>query len=184
MSNLVKLKHSAAATNLCRNFSLSARLMKMDKAKAFRKTKYRRPWEEPRSSQRSTINVLLNRGLGKTPFYRKMPVTGKNTGLGVEGGSDIAQKLAAVHRVQPVGYVNKSGQFMKVKDMVPEFIVPDLKDFKLEAYVPYSVSKIERKKHTAREIFDEYEAETIKQKFYSENETKTPRKSFLSKFRS
>ena len=32
---------------------------------------------------------------------------------------------------QPPGYYDKSGKFVLVKEMIPEFVVPDLKDFQV-----------------------------------------------------
>ncbi|XP_060603306.1 large ribosomal subunit protein mL41-like [Ruditapes philippinarum] len=53
--------------------------------------------------------------------------------------------------------------------MQTEFIVPDLKDFELQPYVPYDkVANITKGQHTAREYFDAVYADRIKQKFYAE----------------
>lgn len=32
---------------------------------------------------------------------------------------------------QPVGIFDKTGKFHPIKEMIPEFVVPDLKDFKV-----------------------------------------------------
>ncbi|KAG8447407.1 hypothetical protein GDO86_014762 [Hymenochirus boettgeri] len=36
-----------------------------------------------------------------------------------------------------IGYLTSSGKFIKVKEMVPEFVVPNLTGFKLRPYVSY-----------------------------------------------
>ena len=37
--------------------------------------------------------------------------------------------------MQPTGFIDKrNNQFTKVKEMIPEFVVPDLTDFKVNFY--------------------------------------------------
>lgn len=103
----------------------------------------------------------------KHPFNPKVyPVTAKHVGPKKLGGSEAIQEKVALHVVQPVGYdhpVRK--RFVTVKEMVPEFIVPDLTDFKLKPYVPYNAPEINQSKFTAKDLFDSCYADEIEEKF-------------------
>jgi large subunit ribosomal protein L41 len=52
------------------------------------------------------------------------------------------------------GYYNKAGKFVLVQEMIPEFVVPDLKGFKLQPYVSYRVPDVHQKEFSAKDLFD------------------------------
>ncbi|XP_059057773.1 large ribosomal subunit protein mL41 [Achroia grisella] len=55
--------------------------------------------------------------------------------------------------VRDVGY-NLNGQFITVPEMIPELIVPDLKDCDLKPYVSYKADNVIQSKFTAQQLFD------------------------------
>ncbi|XP_053551989.1 39S ribosomal protein L41, mitochondrial [Bombina bombina] len=59
------------------------------------------------------------------------------------------------------GYMTSSGKFMKVKEMVPEFVVPDLSGFKLKPYVSYKAPPGTEEQMTAKKLFKETVAPLI-----------------------
>ncbi|KAM4665131.1 large ribosomal subunit protein mL41 [Discoglossus pictus] len=59
------------------------------------------------------------------------------------------------------GYITSSGKFIKVKEMVPEFVVPDLSGFKLKAYVSYKAPPGTEEPMTAKKLFAEAVAPAI-----------------------
>ncbi|XP_069603792.1 large ribosomal subunit protein mL41 [Ranitomeya imitator] len=60
-----------------------------------------------------------------------------------------------------VGYLTSNRKFVKVKEMVPEFIVPDLSGFKLRPYVSYKAPAGTEEKMTAKRLFMETAAPAI-----------------------
>ncbi|XP_045192238.1 39S ribosomal protein L41, mitochondrial-like [Mercenaria mercenaria] len=171
-----------------RNFSLTQELYRKGKTKNGRISTYiRYPniYEEHPRSERNDVQRLLNKGRKLFPYDKRLPVTGKNTGLGVEGGSVEAEQLAAVHRVPPVGFLNKRGQFKHIPELQTEFVVPDLSNFHLQPYVPYDrVPEVKKGRHTARELFDAFYADEIKEDFFAKQEEKQPKKkTLLDKFK-
>lgn len=62
-----------------------------------------------------------------------------------EGGGDYGIN-------EPGYYLN--GKFVFVKEMVPEYVVPDLKDCKLAPYVPYNVKAVNQPAMTAEDLFE------------------------------
>ncbi|KAK7469754.1 hypothetical protein BaRGS_00036236 [Batillaria attramentaria] len=97
----------------------------------------------------------------REPFDRRFPVTGKHGARFRKGGSPTMERYLAVHLVQPTGFYDKKrGTYRNVPEMIPEFVVPDLTDFKLKPYVSYKVPDIHQTKMTARDLFQAtYEAE-------------------------
>ncbi|KAL3886080.1 hypothetical protein ACJMK2_026103 [Sinanodonta woodiana] len=118
----------------CRHFSLSAAILAIPKPK------------------RASL----------TPFDKRLTVTGKHVNEHVKGGSKEMQKKVALHVVPPIGFVHPvSNQFKKVKEMQPEFVVPDLTDFKLKPYVSYKATPITEPKLTARGLFNSCYAQQV-----------------------
>ncbi|WAR12287.1 RM41-like protein [Mya arenaria] len=105
---------------------------------------------------RSKEQRVMNRAYRRVPFDERYIVTGKHTGPHIEGGSEEAQQRTALHMARQAGFFSKNGNFVHVKQMHPEFIVPDLTGFKLQPYVPYLMDNIERPKFTAKDLFEEY----------------------------
>ncbi|CAI9534984.1 unnamed protein product [Staurois parvus] len=60
-----------------------------------------------------------------------------------------------------VGYLTSNRKFVKVKEMVPQLIVPDLTGFKLRPYVSYKASEGEEEEMTAEKLFMETVAPAI-----------------------
>jgi len=92
------------------------------------------------------------------PFDRRWKWTPKSAEpYNVKGGHLDWTKITALHRgVQLPGYVDKeTGRFIHVEEMVPEIVVPDLKDCNLKPYVSYKAEDIGRKEQfTAKDLFD------------------------------
>ncbi|XP_043920256.1 39S ribosomal protein L41, mitochondrial [Protopterus annectens] len=63
--------------------------------------------------------------------------------------------------VRLAGVLTSSKKFVKVKEMVPEFVVPNLKDFKLKPYVSYKAPKGTEEPLTAKKLFLEVVAPQI-----------------------
>ena len=55
--------------------------------------------------------------------------------------------------VRDVGY-NLNGRFVKVPEMIPELIVPDLTDCKLKPYVSYKAEDVIQSEFTSQQLFD------------------------------
>lgn len=55
--------------------------------------------------------------------------------------------------VRDVGY-NLNGRFVKVPEMIPELIVPDLTDCKLKPYVSYKAADVIQSEFTSQQLFD------------------------------
>lgn len=49
---------------------------------------------------------------------------------------------------------DKYGNIVEVPEKIPEFIVPDLKDFPLKPYVSYRASDFQQSEFTAEDLFD------------------------------
>ncbi|XP_075041526.1 large ribosomal subunit protein mL41 [Mixophyes fleayi] len=60
-----------------------------------------------------------------------------------------------------VGYLTSNKKFVKVKEMVPEFLVPDLTGFKLKPYVSYRAPQGAEEEMTAEKLFMETAAPVI-----------------------
>lgn len=70
---------------------------------------------------------------------------------------------------QPPGYYDDNGKFHLVKEMIPEFVVPDLTDCKLRPYVSYKVVDVTQSEFTAKDLFSSCYAEDIVQKYRDGN---------------
>ncbi|XP_015734141.1 39S ribosomal protein L41, mitochondrial [Coturnix japonica] len=60
-----------------------------------------------------------------------------------------------------MGVLTRNGKFILIKQMVPQFVVPDLAGFKLKPYVSYRAPAGTEPALTARRIFDELVAPRI-----------------------
>ncbi|XP_068105973.1 large ribosomal subunit protein mL41 isoform X2 [Hyperolius riggenbachi] len=59
------------------------------------------------------------------------------------------------------GFLTSNRKFVKIKEMVPEFIVPDLTGFKLKPYVSYKAPRGTEEEMTAEKLFKETAAPAI-----------------------
>lgn len=50
--------------------------------------------------------------------------------------------------------INENGKFVEVPEMIPEMIVPSLKDFDLKPYVSYRTSEFTQTEFTAEDLFN------------------------------
>ncbi|XP_076661877.1 mitochondrial ribosomal protein L41 [Halictus rubicundus] len=57
------------------------------------------------------------------------------------------------------------GKWITIPEMIPEIIVPSLKDFDLKPYVSYKVKEVENREFTAKDLFDLVYAKKIKADF-------------------
>lgn len=56
---------------------------------------------------------------------------------------DLQTDLQTGNMPQVPGYYTKSGRFVLVKEMIPEFVVPDLKDFQVHhSFLQLSINLI------------------------------------------
>ncbi|KAK6173702.1 hypothetical protein SNE40_017108 [Patella caerulea] len=120
-----------------------------------------------------SVNCLTNAGLksaglryisstsclcgkkSRVPFDKRFPVTAKMVNRHRKGGNKALEMPVAKHVVQPTGIIEKAtGKFVKVPEMIPEFIVPDLTDFPLKPYVSYKATEITQTEFTAKDLFD------------------------------
>lgn len=112
--------------------------------------------------------TLLEKQKEKREAYDPV-TTPKDVAVGKLGGSKaIALKVQYPRheRVAPTGrYSEKNKQYSNVKEMIPEFVVPDLKDFKLKAYVPWGVEEINQAQFTPQDLFFATYAKDIKKDF-------------------
>lgn len=103
------------------------------------------------------------------PFDYRFEVTGKHANR-KKPKHEQTQKLIAKHLVQPNGVINKkTGKFVLIKEMIPEFIVPDLTDCDLKPYVSYKVPDVSQAPLTAKDLFDACYAKKIIEEFNKEN---------------
>lgn len=66
---------------------------------------------------------------------------------------------------RPTGRQTCSGKFIRIKEMVPEFVVPDLTGFKLKPYVSYRAPEGAEPAPTAESLFHEVVAPQIQKDF-------------------
>lgn len=66
--------------------------------------------------------------------------------------------------VRDTGYTS-NGKFVLVQEMVPELIVPDLKDCKLKPYVSYRTPDVIQSEFTAQDLFDAIYSKKITEDF-------------------
>ncbi|XP_077417356.1 large ribosomal subunit protein mL41 isoform X2 [Vanacampus margaritifer] len=69
---------------------------------------------------------------------------------------------------RPAGVNLSSGKFVSIKEMIPEFVVPNLDGFKLKPYVSYRCPKGTEPPVTAESLFAEVVAPQIKKDFDEE----------------
>ncbi|OAD59002.1 39S ribosomal protein L41, mitochondrial [Eufriesea mexicana] len=66
--------------------------------------------------------------------------------------------------VKPTGhYVNN--KWVNIPEMIPELVVPSLKDFHLKPYVSYRATGITKREYTAKDLFNLVYANKIRQDF-------------------
>ncbi|GCB73494.1 large ribosomal subunit protein mL41 [Scyliorhinus torazame] len=70
---------------------------------------------------------------------------------------------------KPGGIITSSGKFLKIRTMVPEFIVPNLEGFKLKPYVSYKAPRGTEQPLTAKKLFTETVAPQIEKDFQEGN---------------
>ncbi|NXX74498.1 RM41 protein, partial [Urocolius indicus] len=63
---------------------------------------------------------------------------------------------------KPPGVRVAGKKFVLIKEMVPEFVVPDLRGFKLKPYVSYRAPEVSEQPVTARQLFNDVVAPHIK----------------------
>ncbi|XP_064651529.1 large ribosomal subunit protein mL41-like [Lineus longissimus] len=91
---------------------------------------------------------------------RSYPPTGKDINPTRKGGNADYPQLYGQHGYkygktpQPTGYERRRFQYHNVAEMIPEFVVPDLKDFHLKPYVSYKTQDIYQSEMTAKSLFD------------------------------
>jgi len=120
-----------------------------------------------RALQRLHIGGVV--AVGVTPrsagFHTTVPSSGKRNfrkfHLGNKRGTRIFRKqrnagfypdIPIETAVQPNGFLYE-GRYHVVPEMVPEFIVPDLKDFQLKPYVSYRAGDTYQDEFTARDLY-------------------------------
>lgn len=56
-------------------------------------------------------------------------------------------------------------QWVNIPEMIPELVVPSLKDFHLKPYVSYRVQDVNKREFTAKDLFDLVYADKIRKDF-------------------
>ncbi|CAD5121083.1 DgyrCDS9623 [Dimorphilus gyrociliatus] len=103
-----------------------------------------------------TTNILFSGfNKGKKPFDPRFPISTKDASRFKEGGSEyMEQQLGDTENTpQLQGYIDENGKFVHVPEMVPEFVVPDLTNFKLKPYVSYKVEDVKQSELTEEKLF-------------------------------
>lgn len=67
--------------------------------------------------------------------------------------------------VRDVGYLHPNGKFITIPEMVPQLIVPDLKDCKLKPYVSYKCPDVVQSEFTSQDLFNAIYGEKIVEDF-------------------
>lgn len=96
---------------------------------------------------------------GRTPYDPRFPINPKDVSSNKTGGNDeFAREVVRedMHGRFPQlpGYYDKDGNFVLVKEMIPEFVVPDLTDFKLKPYVSYKVKEVKQSPLSSEDLFN------------------------------
>lgn len=65
----------------------------------------------------------------------------------------------------PAGVLTSSGKFIPVREMIPEFVVPNLEGFRLKAYVSYRCPPGTEQPVTAESLFNQAVAPHIQRDF-------------------
>lgn len=58
-----------------------------------------------------------------------------------------------------------NGKWVNVPGMIPELVVPSLKDFHLKPYVSYRVQGVTQREFTAKDLFEQVYTSKIKEDF-------------------
>ncbi|XP_072289764.1 large ribosomal subunit protein mL41 [Eucyclogobius newberryi] len=66
---------------------------------------------------------------------------------------------------RPTGLKVSSNKFVSIRQMIPEFVVPNLEGFKLQPYVSYRAPRGTEPPLTAQSLFEEAAAPQIKKDF-------------------
>ncbi|XP_068907749.1 large ribosomal subunit protein mL41 [Tenebrio molitor] len=120
----------------------------------------------------SFVNLFIKRGIstscaryGKRNF-RKFPIFNKRgSRIFKEQRKDPNYDLPPDKRgVRDVGYY-VGNKFVLVPEMVPELVVPDLKDFELKPYVSYRTPDVIQSEFTAEDLFNVVYAPKIAKDF-------------------
>ncbi|KAI8439264.1 hypothetical protein MSG28_013101 [Choristoneura fumiferana] len=109
----------------------------------------------------SLINFIAKRSISCTApcegkrNFRKFPIPNKRgSRLHKEQQRGPNPELEVDRRgVREVGY-HMDGRFVPVPEMIPELIVPDLKDCDLKPYVSYKAEDVIQSEFTAKQLFD------------------------------
>ncbi|XP_068617922.1 large ribosomal subunit protein mL41 [Battus philenor] len=107
------------------------------------------------------INFISKRGIcitapreGKRNFRKFVIANKRGSKLFKEQQKTPNRELEIDKRgVRDVGYY-LNGRFVKVPEMIPEIIVPDLKDFHLKPYVSYKSEDVIQSEFTPQHLFD------------------------------
>lgn len=115
----------------------------------------------------TTVHVCGRKS--RDPYDRRFGIHLHDALPGKPGATkELYEELSrAPHLPQKPGYYTRDGDFVFVKEMIPEFVVPDLTDFKLKPYVSYKVSDVTKSKFTARHLFNSTYAKIITDDFNS-----------------
>ncbi|XP_074652728.1 large ribosomal subunit protein mL41-like [Tubulanus polymorphus] len=117
-----------------------------------------------------STGVCLCSKKARIPYDKRFPVTAKHINERKPGGNrefreNWGRRGQAQGGSYPTGYLDDNGKWQEVPEMVPEFIVPDLSDFKLKPYVPYNAPEVVQSEFTAKNLFDATIAKEIKEQF-------------------
>ncbi|CAL7943440.1 unnamed protein product [Xylocopa violacea] len=114
------------------------------------------------SRQISTSSICRGkRNFRKTQLYNKRGSRAFKLEQSTNPNCDIPIDTRGV---RPTGkWVNN--YFVKIPEMMPELIVPDLKDFKLKPYVSYRVTDVKKPEFTAKHLFNLVYADKIIEDF-------------------
>lgn len=111
-------------------------------------------------------------GPGSGPAEPSVPAMGLLTQLvrGLVRGADRVSPFTSKRGprshnkgrgAKKLGVLTRNKKFLLVKEMVPEFVVPDLTGFKLRPYVSYRAAEGSEPPMTAKQLFDEVVAPRI-----------------------
>ncbi|XP_013140856.1 PREDICTED: 39S ribosomal protein L41, mitochondrial [Papilio polytes] len=107
------------------------------------------------------VNLVSKRGIcltavreGKRNFRKFVIANKRGSRIHKEQQMSEKRELEIDKRgVRDVGYY-MNGKFVKIPEMIPEIIVPDLTDFKLKPYVSYKAEDVIQSEFTAEHLFN------------------------------
>lgn len=113
------------------------------------------------SKSTALINLIIKRNIslttpreGKRNFRKFVIPNKRGSRLHKQNQAGPNPELEIDKRgVRDVGYV-LNGRFVSVPEMIPELIVPDLKDCELKPYVSYKAEDVIQSEFTAQQLFD------------------------------